>query len=116
MLGVPESGRFATRKARSQGRSRGDAAQGSTSGWGKGNTSIDAVDPKAILDDWLKRFELIENDIQEILLRRHVFLRLQEIVAEQPTSSSAQLLVRVLGWDICGDQCDHRAPARPPRR
>jgi hypothetical protein len=45
---------------------------------------MEALDPKAIVDDWLKRFDLIENDIQEILLRRHVFLRLQEIVAKNP--------------------------------
>jgi hypothetical protein len=45
---------------------------------------MDAVDPKAILDDWLKRFELIENDIQDVLLRRKVFLRLQEIVKQNP--------------------------------
>jgi hypothetical protein len=45
---------------------------------------MDAVDPKAILDDWLKRFELIENDIQDVLLRRKVFLRLQEIVNQNP--------------------------------
>ncbi len=45
---------------------------------------MSAVDPNAILADWLKRFDLIENDVQEILLRRHVFRRLQEIVAVNP--------------------------------
>lgn len=45
---------------------------------------MSAVDPNAIIADWLKRFKLIENDVQEILLRRHVFRRLQEIVTANP--------------------------------
>jgi hypothetical protein len=45
---------------------------------------MNIIDPTATVDDWLKRFERIENDVQEILLRRHVFRRLQEIVASNP--------------------------------
>ncbi len=47
-------------------------------------TGMGAVDANAILADWLRRFELIETDVQQTLLRRHVFHRLQEIVAANP--------------------------------
>lgn len=45
---------------------------------------MSAVDSVATFDDWLDRFALIEDDVQEILLRRHVFRRLREIVAANP--------------------------------
>ena len=45
---------------------------------------MNAVDPNAILADWLERFALIEADVEEILLRRQIFRRLQEIVAANP--------------------------------
>ena len=41
-------------------------------------------DSKAGLADWLERLDLIEDDVQEVLLHRRVFRRLQEIVAANP--------------------------------
>ena len=40
--------------------------------------------PQVLIDEWLRRFDLIRADIQELLLRRQVFHRLQEIVAKNP--------------------------------
>jgi len=37
---------------------------------------MDAVDPKIVIEGWLKRFGRIEADVQNIVLHRHIFRRL----------------------------------------
>jgi hypothetical protein len=37
-----------------------------------------------VIEDWIERFEVMRLDVQELLLRRHVFRRLQEIVRANP--------------------------------
>ena len=54
----------------------------------------------AVLEEWVHRFDLMRYDVQELLLRRQVFHRLQEIVASRsgcadtpvPTIPSGMLL------------------------
>jgi hypothetical protein len=37
-----------------------------------------------VIEEWVNRFDLMRNDVQELLLRHKVFNRLQEIVAANP--------------------------------